>query len=337
MRVSQLGAVLLLAATITGLGSEEAKALCANLSASASPLSVSTGTYTAPTPPPAQPVSITISGTYSTILGALGGDCPVAVTFNRASLPASMAIIGGGAATLPYTLQSAANGGATLLYTGGGLPDAANVVTFTLPATLVGVETPFSRTVTIWALAQPGSPQQAGSYLDGITLDIFSTTLAGVFHTKTSSQTFTVTGAVAKSCTIDGMAHPSADTATIGITASGAVVTTPINRSYANAVCNTPSNLQLISQNGAVKATGAVTGLANLIDYAAAATFSGASAALNTAAVPTAVGAESGVAVSTIGNTPSGTLSVTITPQPNTLPLLAGSYSDTLSITLTPQ
>jgi hypothetical protein len=337
MRVPQLGAALLLTAMISGFGSEEANALCASLSASASPLGVSTGTYTAPNAPAAQPVSITISGTYTTILGALGGDCPVGVTFNRASLPATMAITGGGAATLPYTLQSAANGGNTLLYTGAGLPDAANIVTFTLPATLVGVQTPFTRIVTVWALAQPVTPQQAGSYLDGITLDIFSTTLAGVFHTKTNSQTFTVTGTVAKSCTIGGVAHPSADTATIPITASGAVATTPIDRSYANAVCNTPSNLQLISQNGAVKATAAVAGLANLIDYAAAATFSGARATLNTAAVPTAVGAESGVAIPTIGNTSSGSLSVTIKPQPNTQPLLAGAYSDTLSITLTPQ
>jgi hypothetical protein len=321
---------------IIGLASTKANALCAILSATASPSGVNTGTYTAPNAPAAQPVSITISGTYLAAAGDLGGDCAGAVAFNRASLPASMAITGGGAATLPYTLQSAANGGNTLLYTGGGLPNAANVVPFTFPATLLsgGI---FHQSVTVWALAQPVTPQQAGSYLDGITLDVFSSTLAGVLQARTSSQTFTVTGTVAKSCTIGGVAHPSADTATIGITANGAVATTPINRSYANTVCNTPSNLQLISQNGAVKATGAVAGLANLIDYAAAATFSGASAALNTAAVPTAVGAESGVAVPTIGNTPSGLLSVTITPQANPQPLLAGSYSDTLSITLTPQ
>jgi hypothetical protein len=336
MRFAQLSAAILLAAMITCLASEEAKAVCAILSATASPLGVNTGIYTAPTPPSAQSVSITISGTYLAALGDLGGNCAAAVSFNRSSLPASMAITGGGGATLPYTLQSAANGGNTLLYTGGGLPNASNVITFTFPATVLTVSS-FSRTVTVWALAQPVTPQQAGNYQDNITLDVFSSTLAGVLQTKASSQTFVVTGSVAKSCTIGGLAHPSADTAIIPITASGAVNTTPINRFYANAACNTPSNLQLTSQNGAVKATSTVAGLSNLIDYSAAATFSGASASLNTASIPTAVGPESGTAVSTTGSTPSGTLSVTITPQANTQRLVAGSYSDTLSITITPQ
>ena len=105
-----------------------------------------------------------------------------------------------------------------------------------------------------------------------------------------------MTGTVAKTCTIGGVANPVADTATIPITATGSVNTTPIDRSYLNAQCNTPSNLQLTSQNGAVKTSGTVTGLASLIDYSATALFSGASASLNTATVPTAAGPESGAA-----------------------------------------
>jgi spore coat protein U-like protein len=40
---------------------------------------------------------------------------------------------------------------------------------------------------------------------------------------------------------------------------------------------------------------------------------------------------------STTGNTPTGSLGITIIPQLNVQPLVAGSYSDTLTVTLTPQ
>jgi hypothetical protein len=293
MIFARIPAVVLLATSIAGLGSGKADAVCAILSASATPLNASTGIYTPPTPPVAQPISITISGNYLAAAGDLAGGCVAAISFNRTSLPASMSITGGGAATLPYTLQTSAGGGNTLLYTGGGAPASSNSLTFAFPAPVLAIRS-FSETVTVWALAQPGAPQQAGSYLDSITLDVFTSTLAGVLQTKASSQTFTVTATVAKSCSIGGVSNPAADIATIPITPSGAVNTTPINRSYANAACNTPSNLQLTSQNGAVKATGTVAGFSSLIDYTAMATFAGADATLDTAAMANAAGPESG-------------------------------------------
>ncbi|AGK56382.1 hypothetical protein HYPDE_23478 [Hyphomicrobium denitrificans 1NES1] len=237
---------------------------------------------------------------------------------------------------MPYTLQSSSSGGNTLLYTGGGIPAASNALPFTFPASVLTVSN-FSVTVTVWALAQPTAFQQAGSYADQITLDIFTSTLAGILQSKVSSQTFTVTGNVAKSCTIGGISHPAADTATIPITASGAVNTAPINRSYPNAFCNTPANMQLTSQNGAVTTSGSGGGLQRLIDYTASATFSGSTASLDTATVPTASGSEAGTTSSTTGSTPTGSLGVTITPQLNAQPLAAGSYADTLTITITPQ
>jgi hypothetical protein len=336
MRWDQLRAAIVLALAIACFGSGKAQAVCVILSATATPLSASTGTYTPPALPAAQPVSITINGSYLAALSDVGGECRAAISFNRASLPASMAITGGGAASLPYTLQSAASGGNDLLYTGGGLPNAANTLAFTYPATTIALST-FTRTVTVWALAEPGASQQAGFYQDNITIDVFTTTLAGILTTKASSQTFTVTGTVAKSCTIGGVASPATDTAMIPISATGSVDTTPINRSYANAACNTPSDLQLTSENGAVKNAGTVAGLSSLIDYSATASFSGANASLDTAAIPAAAGPESGTAASTTGNTPAGTLFVSITPQANALRLIAGSYSDTLNITITPK
>ncbi|MBS0237234.1 MAG: hypothetical protein JSR89_02280 [Proteobacteria bacterium] len=333
---SRIAAVLLLAAAFGGLCSNHANAVCSILSASATPLSASTGTYAPPTPPVAQPISITISGTFLAALGDLAGGCAAAISFNRSSLPASMLLSGGGTATLPYTLQTSSSGGNTLLYTGGGIPSASNVLPFTFPASVLSVSN-FSVAVTVWAQSQPSLLQQAGSYIDNITLDIFTSTLAGILQTKVSSQAFTVTGAVAKSCTIGGTNHPAADTATIPITANGSVNTAPINRSYPNAFCNTPANVQMTSQNGAVTTAGSGSGLQRLIDYAASATFSGATASLNTATVPTASGPETGATALTTGNTPTGSLGVSITPQLNAQPLAAGSYADTLTITLTPQ
>ena len=181
---------------------------------------------------------------------------------------------------------------------------------------------------------QPNSPQVAGSYLDNLIAWVFN--LAS--GSSVFSRTFTVTGTVNKVCTIGGVARPTANSATIPISAGGAVNTTVINRSYASVACNTPSNLQITSQSGAVKNTGTPpSGFTNLINYSSSATFSGATATLNTSTTPTATGAESGTAVSTTGATPSGTMTVSITPQANALRLLSGSYSDILTITITPQ
>ena len=327
---------MLMAVAFTAIGSDKASALCSILSANATPLTANTGTYTPPTAPAAQPVSITISGSFIAAVGDLAGGCRAAISFNRATLPASMLISGGGTATLPYTLQSSSSGGNTLLYTGGGNPNDANALQFSFPASILSLDN-FSVTLTVWAKAQPGAVQQAGSYSDNITINVFTSTVAGLIQSRVSSQAFTVNGQVAKSCTIGGVTHPSADTATIPITASGSVNTSPINRSYPNAICNTPTNVQLTSQNGAVVTSASASGLQRFIDYSALATFSGASASLDTSSIPAINGPESGIAAATVGATPTGTLGVTITPKSNTQPLIAGSYSDTLTITLTPQ
>lgn len=323
-----------LAATALALSGGAAYAVCTiNGITSITPSTVNTGLITLPPAPVPQAINITVTGTY---LSVLGGTCTGAVSFNRTSLPASMAISGGGSATLPYTIQSAPGGGNTLLYTGAAAPGAANRLAFTFPAVILGVTTPFSRTLTAHALAQPAAFQQGGSYSDSINLDVFNEVL-GIFS-KIGGTGFTVTGTVAKVCTINGVANPGADTATIPISAGGQVNTAPIAKSYANVACNTPSNLQLTSQNGAVKTgTTPVPGFLNLIDYAAVASFSGANATLNTAALPGAAGPEAGTPAATTGTTPTGTLAVTITPQSNASPLLAGSYQDTLRVTITPQ
>lgn len=317
-------------------GSQQAQAVCAILSSSVSPLSISTGTYSPPNAPSPQSLTITVSGTYLAAVGDLAGGCAIAVSFNRSSLPASMALTSGGSASMPYTLQSASSGGNSLLYTGSGLPPQSNSLLLNFPASTLSVAS-FSVSATVWALAQPIDPQQAGSYLDTLTVRVFSSTLAGILQGQASSQTFTVTGQVAKSCTIGGLFHPSADTATIPITASGQVVTAVINKSYANAVCNTPSSLQLASQNGGVTTASTATGLQNFINYSASASFSGASATIDTATNPGTGAQESGSPASTSGSLPSGTLSVSIVPQLNSKSLVAGSYADTLTITITPQ
>lgn len=298
-----------------------------------SPLTASTGTYMPPTAPSAQAVTFTISGTY---LSLLGGQCTVGIAFQRATLPATMTVSGGGTATLPYTINTASSGGTSLLYT-GGTPAASSLLTSSFTAPLLGVAVPFSTTVTAYFLMQPGSPQQAGSYSDTtLTLNTFNVTILNIVSSLTSSS-FSVTGTVAKACTIGGSYNPGADSVTIPVSSAGVVDTSPIVKNYANAECNSPANVQLISQNGGVRATSSVTGFSNVINYSATGAFSSAVAPIDTSTNPSSTGPEYGPIVPTTGDTPSGTLTATITPQSSSLPLVTGTYSDTLSITITPQ
>ena len=332
---ARLGTVAF-AALLMNSGMAQARCTINAAGLTITPVTGSTGTYTYPTAPTAQAMTFTVSGTYDT--NGSGGTCTVAIAFNRASLPASMAIAGGGGSTLPYTITSAAGGGNSLLFTGGGVPSSTNRLESSFASAGSNLtNVPFTATLTAYALAQPGSPQAAGSYSDSLALHVISAPNGGS-ATNLINPGFTLSGTVAKVCTIGGVATPAADSATIPITSAGAVNTAAINKTYANAACNTPSNLQLTSQNGAVKNSGtAPSGFSNLINYSASASFSGASASLDTATIATATGAEPGTAVSTTGATPSGTMSVTITPQANSTPLITGTYTDTLRITITPQ
>lgn len=297
------------------------------------PLTASTGSYTAPTAPSSQNVTITVAGTYNST--ANNNTCTVGITFQRASYPpATMLVVGGGTATLPYTISTATGGGgSTLLFTGGSV-SVANIAQTSFAGANNQTNRSFSVNFNIFFLMQPGTPQAAGSYSDSLTAWIID--IANLV--AVTSRPFTVTGTVNKVCSIGGVARPAADSATIPVSVAGAVNTAVISRSYASVACNTPSNVQITSQNGAVRNSGTPpSGFTNLINYSSSATFSGATATLNTATTATATGAEAGAAVSTTGATPSGTMSVTITPQANALPLLAGSYSDVMTITITPQ
>jgi hypothetical protein len=315
--------------------STAALAICTvNSVASLTPTSASTGTYTYPTETASQSVTLSIVVNYT---AALGDACRIALSFQRATLPATM-LLSAGSATLPYTVTSSAGGGNTLLYT-SGIPASGNRIEAAFNAPILAVGASATMSVTVHFLMQPGTPPQAGSYSDAtLSASVFRVApLTGIL-TLLSSVSFGVSGSVAKVCTIGGLAAGPADAATIPITALGAVNTAPIVRSYANAACNTPSNLQLTSQSGAVLRSGAPpSGFTNLINYTASAGFSGATATLNTATVAGATGPESGTAVSTSGATPSGSLSLTITPATSSLPLISGSYGDTLRISITPQ
>ena len=302
---------------------------------SITPTSASTGIYTPPTAPTAVSTSFTVSGTYNT--NNTAGTCRVAISWNRASLPASMARTGGGA-TLPYTIQTLSTGGNTLLFTGGGTPGAANrlLASFTSAGANL-TNRAFSVVMTVYFLQQPGTNQRAGNYLDGPTVRIYNVTGGGT-ATQLASVGFSVSGAVSLSCTIGGATAGALDTANIPVSPTGTVTTTPIAKSYANVVCNSFSNLSVSSLSGAVKNTGAApSGFTNLIDYTASATYGGATSSLNTSTIATATGAEAGSTGTTTAATTSGSLAVTITPLTPASRLRAGSYSDTLRVTITAQ
>ena len=314
--------------------SSDGWALCTINAASitVTPLTASTGTYTAPTAPTSQNLTITVAGTYNST--ASGNTCTVGLSFQRPSLPATMLITGGGTATLPYSITTAASGGGSSLLFTGGTVFLSNIAQISFAGANNQTNRSFSVNFSIFFLMQPGTAQAGGSYSDSLTAWTFDI----VNLVALTSRPFTVTGIVTKTCTIGGVARPTADSATIPVSVAGAVNTAVINKSYASVACNTPSNVQITSQSGAVKNSGTPpSGFTNLINYAASATFSGATATLNTASTSTAIGPESGTAVSTTGATPSGTMTVSITPQANALRLLSGAYSDVMTITITPQ
>lgn len=315
----------------------QATALC-NINAGGltiTPTTASTGTFIPPTTPLAQGLTFTITGTYNT--DASAGTCRFGMAWRRTAAQATMARAGGGA-TLPYTITSAPGGGQNLLHQGVATPPLSNLLEVNFVSAGPNlINRSFSITATAYFQQLPANPQRAGNYSVSITLRAFN------IRTNTNIQalnnrTFSVTGAVALACTIGGVVNPAADSAVIPITGGGIVNVSPISRSYSNVVCNSLSQVRANSLNGAVRGPGsAPTGFSNMINYSAAASFSGATSTLNTATIPSASGLEQGTAVTTVSPTPTGNLSVTITPQNVSQPLMAGSYSDTLRITITPQ
>lgn len=329
--------LLVLAAVWT---STAALATCTINSAgmSMTPGTANSGTYVPPTAPSSVAVAVTISGTYTT--NASAGTCTVGLSFQRASYPpATMANNNGGGTTLPYTISTGSGGsGSVLLFTGGSVA-LSNIMQYPFASAGANLTNrAFTVNLTIYVTMQPGASQASGNYTDNLTAWVFNILAGGGGGSSLYSRAFTVTGTVTNYCTIGGVAHPTADNATIPITSAGAVNTATINKSYASVACNAPATVQVTSQNGAVTNAGsAPTGFTNLINYSVSATFSGATATLNTATNAAATGAESGTAVATTGSAPSGTLSVAITPQANASKLIAGTYSDILTITIVPQ
>lgn len=154
---------------------------------------------------------------------------------------------------------------------------------------------------------------------------------------QAAQQEIQISATVPKSCTINGTSS-GVDTATIGIDSSGDVIVapvTPTNAPYLNVICNTPSTLQLRSDQGAVKTGGSASGFSSIIDYQASATWNGQTATLDTATIASATGQETGTAEPVAAG--SGQLDVTITPEANAQPLIGGNYSDSLFVLLTPQ
>lgn len=170
---------------------------------------------------------------------------------------------------------------------------------------------------------------------------IFVAFAAGAASAQTATQDINISATVTKACTINNVATGSpVGTATIPVTAAGAVTTTaitPTGSPFANVACNAASNLQLTSvSGGVVNATSPGTGFTNIINYTATATWNSQTASINTATNPAASASESGTAVA-VATANSGNLTVSITPLANTLPLVIGAYSDILRVTLTPQ
>lgn len=326
--------ILLFALAAIGLGSEARAACVISNITSVSTTVANLGTYTSPTTPAEQIISITVQGQYISA-GFTSAGCDLGMYFVRSSLPASMTVTGGGSATLPYTFGTASGGGNSIIHTGAGVPPNSGMIIRTFTPPFVVSTGTYSLSFTFYARMVPGTPQQGGSYMDDLTMRIAGDVLILV-PIVVNERAFSVLANVTKTCTIGGVANPAADSATIPIVA-GNVVTTAIPKSYANVVCNSPSSLTLTSLGGALTGPASPGGaFDHRINYTASALFSGAIPQINTATVPGASGPEASAASATTGAMPQGTLAVTITPHANALPLARGNYADTLRISITP-
>lgn len=168
----------------------------------------------------------------------------------------------------------------------------------------------------------------------------FALISATAAQAQTATQDINISATVTKACTINNVATGTAGTAVIPVSVAGIVNTTaitPTGAPFANVACNAASFLQLSSLSGGVVNAGAPgSGFTNIINYTASATWNSVTATVNTATVATATGTETG-AQQSVATANSGNLTVTITPQLPSLPLITGAYADTLRITLTPQ
>ena len=126
-------------------------------------------------------------------------------------------------------------------------------------------------------------------------------------------------------------------TTTLNTDASGAVSTSAIPLSINRVACNSTMKLEVTSQSGGVTThVPAPPGFTNVINYTATATIGGISSTIDTSTNPVATGPEKGNAA-TATNPIKGSVTLTITPQQPTAPLMPGSYSDALTVKITPQ
>ena len=284
---------------------------------SVTPLSANAGTYTPPSVPSAQAVSITIG------LKTKGeGTCRGSLAFNRPSLPATMGRMGGGG-TLPYAVQTAAGGGTQLVFS--GVDPHGHRLDFTVPSHAHSV------TLTVYVLMQPGlAPIPAGAYVDHLTLQVFN---RQDWHLSlVGSRPFTVSGTVAAVCQL-----PAPDVASLSFNSAisnglpnPAIVLTA---RFTNVSCSAPARIRLSGNR--LEPTSPISPVANFdnfIHWQASAAFGAASAVLNTRTASQVTSAVQNVA----GGATAG---VTITVNINLLQgqrVIAGTYSNVLTVTIDP-
>ena len=157
-------------------------------------------------------------------------------------------------------------------------------------------------------------------------------------NAQTATQDIIINATVTSFCTINGLTTGAAVAAATIPVAAGIVTTSAINYNIANVSCNNNADVIATSLSGGVKSAAAASPgvTTNIINYTAAATFSGATSTINTATVATAAASEAGNTATT-ASAATGALTVAITPAQPALPLVTGAYTDTLRVTLTAQ
>ncbi len=155
---------------------------------------------------------------------------------------------------------------------------------------------------------------------------------SGMAMAQAASQDVIINATVPLFCTIGGSATGSAlAPVVVPVSSLGVVNTTTLNTSQANVTCNQKTHIDLTSLNGGVTGPASPpSGFTNKIHYTASAGVGvGTNGTLDTSG-PTPGQGDTGAAFA------GQTLSISITPQTPSAPLVNGAYTDTLTVTLTP-
>ncbi len=160
---------------------------------------------------------------------------------------------------------------------------------------------------------------------------------AGAGKAMAADQAINIGATVTSFCTIGGSTGSYAAALATIPTSNGNVTPGVISVAMGDIVCNNGADVKLSSSNGAVYTSATAAGFQNFINYTATTTGITNPASVTAGDIDGSAGpAINGAPATNSGAFTASPVGVNITPTANSLPLIAGAYSDVLTLTVTP-